>query len=355
MKRLFLVVVVSLFVQGVFLGNTSAETIDFEGLAPGTIVSQVFGDAGSGPIGVSGINPNFSPDTNAAVIFDSSNPTGEDYDLGTPNKDFGGPGIGDEGGTGMPYENSTALGNVLIVAENLVDGDGNGLVDDPGDVEEVVGNSITLDFWELGSVTVSSITIIDFEYGEPEAMVELFDPSDDLLNTFYPPLTDDNGVSVESLGPTAGVAKMVVTLNGSGAIDNIVFSSLPGGNGGCTPGYWKQEQHFGSWTTYTPYSPSDTFSDVFGHTIEIKWSEKGKPEDITGPTLLEALQANGGGINALARHAVAALLNAESPGVDYAFTTIEVIDLFQTAYPSGDIESTKEIFEEANEAVCPLD
>ena len=29
-----------------------------------------------------------------AMIFDSSNPTGDDDDLGTPNEDFGGPGVG---------------------------------------------------------------------------------------------------------------------------------------------------------------------------------------------------------------------------------------------------------------------
>jgi hypothetical protein len=351
MRRLFLLLVVSFFVPGVFLGNTSAEIIDFEGLPAGTKVSEVFGDSGSGPIGVSGTNPTFPTGYNAAIIFDSSTPTGEDYDLGTPNEDFGGPGIGDAGKDGSPYENNTALGNVLIVAEDLNDGNSDGLVDDPDDAEGLVDSSITLDFSALGSVTVNSITIIDFEAREPEPKVELFDPFDVLLASFYLPHTDDNGVAVKSLGPTAGVAKMVVTLNGSGAIDNIVFSLPSVGDEGCTPGYWKQEQHFGSWTRYTP---STTFFEVFGCPIVIKWSEGGKPGDTADPTLLQTLQAKGGGINALARHAVAAWLNAANPDVDYAFTTFEVIALFQGAYDSGDFESTKEMFEEANEASCPL-
>jgi len=41
----------------------------------------------------------------------------------------------------------------------------------------------------------------------------------------------DNGVAEISLGPTAGVAKMVVYLNGSGAIDNIRFTPCTGSIG----------------------------------------------------------------------------------------------------------------------------
>jgi len=351
MKRVSLLLVFSLLVPGVFLGSTSAETIDFEGLQAGTIVYEVFGDGGSGPIEVSGINPDFSPGTNAAVIFDSSDPTGGDDDLGTPNEEFEGPGVGAAGEAG-DYVNDTALGNVLIVAENLDDINGDGLVDDPDDAE-VGACSITLDFSASESVTVISITIIDFEGFEPIPMVELFDQFSVLIDYFILPQTGDNGVAVVSLGPTAGVGKMVVTFSiYGGAIDNIVFTSPAVGNGGCTPGYWKQEQHFDSWTTYNPSTP---FLEVFDRYIVIKWSEKGKPEDTSNPTLLQALQANGGGINALARHAVAAWLNADNPEIEYAFTTSGVITLFQAAYDSGDFESAKDILEEANEVGCPLD
>ena len=47
-------------------------------------------------------------------------------------------------------------------------------------------------------------------------------------------------------------------------------------------------------------------------------------------------------MNALARHAVAALLNAASPDVDFDFTTAEVIDLVQDAFASGDFETAQE-------------
>lgn len=120
---------------------------------------------------------------------------------------------------------------------------------------------------------------------------------------------------------------------------------------GCTPGYWKQPHHFDSWYSYIP---TRTFSSVFYRTITINWSAKGKPNPLTDPTLIQALQAKGGGINALARAAVAALLNADNPDVSYAYTTTDIINMFQTAFDSGNYEATKDLFDAANNAGCPL-
>ena len=121
---------------------------------------------------------------------------------------------------------------------------------------------------------------------------------------------------------------------------------------GCTPGYWKQEQHFDSWTTYTP---GQTFSAVFGCSITIKWSERRKPQEVTNPTLLQALQAKGGGESALARHAVAALLNATNPDVSYPRTEVQIKTMVCNALSGGDIEGTKNTLAGWNEEFCPLD
>jgi len=118
----------------------------------------------------------------------------------------------------------------------------------------------------------------------------------------------------------------------------------PGGLQGCTPGYWKQDQHFDSWQVY---SPTDSFNAVFG---------------VSGPfsnsfTLLDALNQGGGGAAALGRHAVAALLSSVSSGVDYGLTPTEVIDKTQAALNSGNattIEATKNVFAALNEKGCPL-
>lgn len=115
------------------------------------------------------------------------------------------------------------------------------------------------------------------------------------------------------------------------------FTPEPAEFQGCTPGYWRQKHHYFAWTHY---SPGDSFDDVFGVTY--------------GGTLGEAVKSKKGGEDALARHAVAALLNAASSGVDYPYTTSEIIAMVQAAYASGDIEGTKDMFEAANEAGCPL-
>jgi hypothetical protein len=123
------------------------------------------------------------------------------------------------------------------------------------------------------------------------------------------------------------------------------------GGEGCTPGYWKQKHHFDSWVNF---SPDDRFSDVFGPEITIRVGKKKKK--VTDPTLLQALKAKGGGINALARHTVAALLNAASPDVSYDLFVDEVIDEFNAVYPGTkqDYNSLKNVFVSFNEQGCPL-
>jgi hypothetical protein len=74
----------------------------------------------------------------------------------------------------------------------------------------------------------------------------------------------------------------------------------------------------------------------------------------SGVTLLEALGLNGGGLDALMRHAVAALLSAASPDVAYPLTTAQVIAAYNAAYASGDYETQKNIFDRYNNLGCPL-
>ena len=118
--------------------------------------------------------------------------------------------------------------------------------------------------------------------------------------------------------------------------------SVPGEGGqGCTPGYWKQRHHFGNWTA--PYDPRDPFSSVF-------------EDAFPGMTLVEVLRQGGGGLNALGRHTVAALLNAASADVDYDLRVGEVIRGFNAVYPSGRARynALKNRFERFNEQGCPL-
>ena len=117
----------------------------------------------------------------------------------------------------------------------------------------------------------------------------------------------------------------------------------------CSPGYWKQNHHFDS---YVGYSPNDFFSTVFGESITIMWGAKGKPQPISNPTLLQVLEANGGGLSSLARATVGALLNASA--LNSGYTTAQVISMFNATYPgsNSDYEALKAQFTGSEN--CPL-
>jgi hypothetical protein len=198
-----------------------ANELDLESFPAGTIVFAI--PSGGGYIQVLGYNPALG-DVNAAVIFDSANPTGGDVDLGTPNEAFGGPGIG-AGGT---VSNDTALGNLLIIDESLTDTDSDGLVDDPDDTDEH-GVLFEFDFKPLthnnkGEVTINSVTVVDIEreQGEDGAFIELSGKDIPTALIGIPP-TGNNGVHTIDGIALEGVQMMRITLNGSGAIESIVF------------------------------------------------------------------------------------------------------------------------------------
>jgi hypothetical protein len=171
------------------------------------------------------------------------------------------------------------------------------------------------------------------------------------------PATDLQGVTVVtnsagSIGaPAAGTNPQTVIVNNyHGYV--ITFTNdapdppppPPPGNEGCTPGYWKQDQHLDSWVG-TGYAPGDDFDATFGVNFFTP-----------NQTLVQAAGANGGGTDALARHAVAALLNSASADVDYPYTTAQVLDIVQGdgAYAGLSVEARKNLLAAANELGCDL-
>ena len=86
----------------------------------------------------------------------------------------------------------------------------------------------------------------------------------------------------------------------------------------------------------TPYATGDDFDTVFG-------------VDYFDPdiTLLEAVNAKGGGYNALARTGTGSLLSAAHPGVNYPLTESEVI----AAVQAGD----KALLDQYIDFDCPID
>ena len=343
--------------------DTVVDVLDFEGLAPGTILDQVYGQGGLGPVEVFGYNPAFGPLTNAAVVFDSSNPTGEDPDLGTPNETCvpPGPGQGIDGQMGMPYENCGFQGNVLIVAEDLVDvAPADGLVDDPDDAD-LLGSSVIFDFSAIAPVSICSLTIIDVEADEPAATVDLTFLDGTTAHAVLP-VVGDNGIATVGIpcGMIVDVVSVQVTLNGSGAIDDLTFSKCevrpPTEDEGCTPGFWKN--HTELWD-----QGSDPAAQGAGFTTAVSFNlffgltpaESGFPD---GLTMDDAINLGGGGPFKLARHGTAALLNLGS-GLSYQLprgigSQGALVQAIHDAYLNDQYEPLATQIADANEADCPF-
>jgi hypothetical protein len=240
------------FVVGVCAASASsanAADIDFEGLAEGQVIVSVSNGEGAtglpnGFVTVRGFNPRLGVNVNAAVVFDSDCPhtppvrcSGSDghnagKDLGTPNEDFGGPGIGDGGGLLAPvqFQNETPLHKTAIIEKYMTDANNDGLIDDPNDVD-ARGAFIELDFSTLkgrGTVTVNAVTYmdVDLEEGESGATVFLFGPKIPPSSFTLQP-TGDNGVFTVSNVGVEGVSLMRILLNGSGSVASVTVDQPP--------------------------------------------------------------------------------------------------------------------------------
>jgi hypothetical protein len=208
-------------------GAAQAGVITFEDLDHGEIVTGVTVDGVS--VGISALNPN--RDHDLAIVFDSLRENTSDPDLEFPWAR----------GNLAP---SVLLGNLLIIAENDVDGDGDGLIDDPDDEGSRPAGSITLEF-DTG-VSAFGMDLIDVEGGIAEngsvqflvnggVVGELgFADFADPLSTVYDSTVAFGNNSANRLSPVAATAfgvtdvdEIRVHLGGSGAIDNLVFTAVP--------------------------------------------------------------------------------------------------------------------------------
>ncbi|MEP3636421.1 MAG: SdrD B-like domain-containing protein, partial [Paracoccaceae bacterium] len=160
--------------------------IDFEGLTAGAVVSNQFDGVtiSAQRDGDGGIN---SASPNDAMIFDGANPTGGDTDL-------------------------TASGdNVLIISED----------NDSSDPDDNAGGGTIWFEFDTPSF-VSSINVLDAEEG---GRIRLFDENDQLIQEITIPGGVDGGIQTIDID-VDDVAQIDLTLNGSGAIDDLKF--VPG-------------------------------------------------------------------------------------------------------------------------------
>lgn len=194
-------------------------TINFEtdargnALVAGVSLSEQYAEWG---VHISAVNNrNSHPDQ--AIIFDSSNPSGGDTDLGTPHQSFGGPGIG-EGGTATEGVNNQALGNILILAENMDDNDGDGIVDQPDD--EAAGGKLIFKFDHL--VDITELVLVDIDKNERGAIIVATGGDKTGMEIPLKGLGDN---SVVRFTPTdwTGIDRFEIHFPGSGAVASLSF------------------------------------------------------------------------------------------------------------------------------------
>ncbi|MEL7463963.1 MAG: Ig-like domain-containing protein [Pseudomonadota bacterium] len=157
----------------------SYECLFFEDQPAGALITDQYVANG---VRISSANSN-----NPVMIFDTNNPTGGDWDLATAN-----------------------LGNVLILSEDRDS-------DDPDD--NAGGGTFIFEFDRPADL--ESLRFLDTE--EPQPEVRLYNEDGDLIATLQGPVTTDNGQETLNIN-VDGVSRMEVEIQGSGALDNLVYN-----------------------------------------------------------------------------------------------------------------------------------
>ncbi len=203
-------------------------SIDFDtdemgsSLGEGTIVAEQWAARG---VHITTSNPTNHP----AMIFDSSDPTGGDSDLGTPNEDFcadgsglydpstctagRGPGIGNGGEAGTSGENSLALGKILIISED----------NNPSDPD---------DNWRGGTITftldeptrVEEVHILDIEESGGKVRAWNAETGGTLLREVNMQAYGNNSFQIVTVN-AVGVRRLEIIFGGSGGVSAVVFCS----------------------------------------------------------------------------------------------------------------------------------
>jgi len=211
--------------------------LDFDDLAQGEIVSSQYLQTQG--VTISAINSGNGP--GLAIIFDSLNPTGGDYDLSGP-----------AWSGGNLASANTVLGKILIIAENDVDSNHDGLIDFPDDEGSRPAGSIYFDFENpMCSVGFDLIDVEGpSEFGHNSGFVAtFFMDGSELARVGFDQFINKNSmffdstvqygdnkanrispISVDSLSAFTGASitafdKVEFNLGGSSAIDNIDVST----------------------------------------------------------------------------------------------------------------------------------
>lgn len=224
------------------VASDGCDVIDFENVAPNTIISSVT-SAGGVFVDMTSHNTSSPSYADAAIVFNSSDPHREDLDLGTPSRLYGGPGTSghNQSSAGLA-SNDTALGNIVVI-QNFTDYGSLPYVANDDDNRDTEYETMTFDFSSVGTVTAQSINIIDVEASEEgeTGWVILYDANGAEISRYAFFETWESGVQTIGLGNTPGVEMIKLEINGSIGFDNLRFCVDEVPPTGCTrtQGYWK--------------------------------------------------------------------------------------------------------------------
>jgi len=154
--------------------------LDFEGFASGTVIDNQFDG-----VTITAQRDVNNTAANDAMIFDSNNPTGGDHDLGYNGR-----------------------GNILIVSED----------NDSNDADDAVGGKMTFDFDNPSDL--HDIVLLDIEENGGTIMLTFEDGSTQTIDI---PAAGNNSAQTIDLTAT-GVTQMMITLTGSGAVDDLCWA-----------------------------------------------------------------------------------------------------------------------------------
>jgi hypothetical protein len=212
------------------VGFAHADPIEatFESLVHGEIITSQFAD-----VGMSIQALNFQLPGAMPIAFDTQF-------INTADPDLQGPPWA--GGNLAP---NTILGNVIIVPENMIDADNDGIVDDPDDEGARPAGELSFAFDEMMTgfgfdvldiegVTQESTVLEFFRYGDSMASIS-FDEFIDPLSAYYDSTIEFGNNTANRVQPITadmlgidGFTSVLIHLGGSSAFDNIVTIPAPG-------------------------------------------------------------------------------------------------------------------------------
>lgn len=220
----------TVFVAGFSLaaGSACADVIDFSALQHGQII-QASTFAASG---MSMQATNFQLPGAMPMIFDTAFISTADPDLQGPPW----------AGGNLPTD--TILGNVVIIPENLIDANNDGIVDNPDDEGARPAGELTFNFAEpIASFgfdvvdiegVVQELTTVDFLMDGGLVGTMSFNDLENPQSIFHDPTIAFGNNTINRISPVlasdfgaAGFNSVVINLGGSGAFDNIVTTAVP--------------------------------------------------------------------------------------------------------------------------------